>query len=314
METEFKFKPSEFIPWKINKKVFDKVRNIKREEITKHLNPDFKIRILKDDEMSFAYIIDIFYRIKQASDENKRLILILGNPDHNYKKVALLINKFKVSCKKLYIFNMDEFADENGNIAPESYPQSFMRAMKNYFYKNIDEKLRPSENQIIGPNNQNIKDYGKIIADFGGANAIYSGPGWTGHLAFIEPAVKGCEFECNLDDWKKMGPRIVRLNLLTIAQNSMHGSFGMSGDITNVPPKAATIGPAEIINAKHRSDWNDISIGGTNISWQRFVTRLIAHGPVTPLVPTSILQTLKTDFYISETLAKNIEPDWEKGY
>jgi glucosamine-6-phosphate deaminase len=42
--------------------------------------------------------------------------------------------------------------------------------------------------------------------------------------------------------------------------------------------------------------------------------RLVAHGPVTPLVPESVLQTVRTDFWISETLAANIEPDWDKGY
>ena len=38
-----------------------------------------------------------------------------------------------------------------------------------------------------GPNNANIADYGKMLADLGGADCCYSGPGWTGHLAFIEP-------------------------------------------------------------------------------------------------------------------------------
>ena len=43
-------------------------------------------------------------------------------------------------------------------------------------------------------------------------------------------------------------------------------------------------------------------------------TRLILHGPVTPLVPESILQTLRTDVWVSESLAENIEPRWDKGY
>ena len=41
-----------------------------------------------------------------------------------------------------------------------------------------------------------------------------------------------------------VGPRICTLSPFTLAQNSLHGSFGMSGDISAVPPKAATIGPA----------------------------------------------------------------------
>jgi glucosamine-6-phosphate deaminase len=111
-----------------------------------------------------------------------------------------------------------------------------------------------------------------------------------------------------------MGPRIVTLSPFTLAQNSLHGSFGYSGDIALVPPKAATIGPAEVIAAKNRMDINSITVHGTTTSWQRLMTRLVAHGPVTPLLPTSIHQLLRTDLYISETAAQDIEIDWDKGY
>ena len=110
------------------------------------------------------------------------------------------------------------------------------------------------------------------------------------------------------------GPRVGTLHPLTIAQNSLHGSFGSSGDLAAVPPKAATIGPAEVIAAKHRIDLHAIGVGGSFTSWQRFTTRLVLHGPVTPLVPESILQTLRTDVWISESAAANIEPHWDKGY
>ena len=131
---------------------------------------------------------------------------------------------------------------------------------------------------------------GRMIADLGGADICYSGPGWAGHLAFIDPDAP--EFAADsLDEWKKMGPRVCTLHPLTIAQNSLHGSFGMSGDLAAVPPKAATIGPAEVIAAKERLDIHAISIDGSFASWQRFTTRLVLHGPVTPKVPESILQT-----------------------
>jgi len=260
----------------------------------------------------FIWVSDMFYRIKNAADESRKLVLILPNPAHTYKKVAYLINKFKVNCKKLYTFNMDEYADEHGNVAPESYPQSFKRSMKNYFYSQIDEKLRPPEEQIIGLTTENIKYYGKMIEDLGNADICYSGPGWTGHLAFIEPDAP--EFEGSLEEWKEMGPRIVTLSPFTIAQNSLHGSFGFSGDLAFVPPKAATIGPREVINSKNRFDMHDLTTAGTSVSWQRFITRLCLHGEVTPLVPQSILQTLKTEVYVSETIAQDIEPNWGIGY
>jgi len=151
-----------------------------------------------------------------------------------------------------------------------------------------------------------------MIADLGGADICYSGPGWTGHLAFIEPDAP--EFAGDLEEWKQMGPRVCTLSPLTIAQNSMHGSFGASGDLCAVPPKAATIGPAEVIAAKMRIDLHAISVDGSRVSWQRMMTRLVLHGPVTPRLPTSILQTLRTDVWVSESAAQDIEPRWDIGY
>ncbi len=308
---DFDYSPSKWVPFR-DKKVLTRIRKIKKEDIDKHPNPDFNIQVVEDDMVEFLFITDMFYRIKAAAEEGRDVVLILPNPNHGYIKVAHLINTFRVNCKHLYTFNMDEYADEDGNIAPESYPQGFLRSTKNYFYKNIEEELRPPEDQIIGPTNKNINDYGKMIEDMGGADACYSGPGWTGHLAFIEPDAP--EFDAELDEWKKMGPRIVTLSPFTIAQNSLHGSFGMSGDLALVPPKAATIGPAEVIAAKYRMDMHSLNTAGTFVSWQRLMTRLVLHGPVTPRVPESILQTLPTDVIVSETAAQNVEPIWDRGY
>jgi len=308
---EFEYSPSKWVPFR-DKEALERVRKIKREDITKHPNPDFKIRVMKADEIELVFVADMFYRIKQASDEGRPVVLILPNPAPSYRKVAYLINKFRVDCSTLHVFAMDEYANEDGVIAPESWRLGFMYAMKHNLYWQIDEGLRPPESQMHGPTNENINDYGKMIEDLGGADACYSGPGWTGHLAFIEPDAP--EFDAPLEEWKTMGARIVTLSPFTLAQNSLHGSFGMSGDIALVPPKAATIGPAEVIASKNRIDMHALTVHGTATSWQRLMTRLVVHGPVTPRLPTSIHQILRTDCYISEMSARDIEPDWDKGY
>jgi hypothetical protein len=101
---------------------------------------------------------------------------------------------------------------------------------------------------------------------------------------------------------------------MTIMQNSLNGTFGQSGDIANVPPKAATIGPIDVMRAKERIEVHALATNGTFSSWQRMTSRLVTHGPVTPLVPSSMLQTKKTQVYISEELAAPFEC-WEKvGY
>ena len=308
---QFRYSPSQWVPFR-DIEAIERCRKIRREDIAKHPNPDFQIRVVPDDMVDFIWVTDMFHRIKSAADAGRKIVMILPNPCPQYGQVAYLINKFRVSCKHLYAFAMDEYANEHGEIAPETWRPGFMYALKHNLYHRIDEDLRPPEKQIVGPTTVNIKDYGKMIADMGGADICYSGPGWTGHLAFIEPDAP--EFDAPLEEWKVMGPRIVTLSPFTLAQNSLHGSFGMSGDLAAVPPKAATIGPAEVIASRHRLDFNAITVHHTQTSWQRLITRLCAHGPVTPKLPTSIHQLLRTDFYISESAAMDIEPDWEKGY
>jgi 6-phosphogluconolactonase/glucosamine-6-phosphate isomerase/deaminase len=308
---DFEFRPAESVPFR-DKETVRRVRAIKREDITKHPNPDFRITVMPDADIEFYWLMDMFHRIKMAADAGMTLVMIMPNPWPHYRRVAWLINKFRIDCRNLYTFNMDEYANEKGEIAPDTWEFGFAYAFKRFFYSRIDADLRPRPDHIQYPTNANIKDYGKMIADLGGADICYSGPGWTGHLAFIEPDAP--EFAGSLDDWKRMGPRVCTLSPFTIAQNSLHGSFGASGDLTAVPPKAATIGPAQVISAKARIDMHAITVGGSNVSWQRLMTRLCLHGPVTPHIPTSIHQLLRTDVWVAESAAQNIEADLEGGY
>jgi glucosamine-6-phosphate deaminase len=309
--SNFTYEASTHVPFR-DKEVIAKCRAIKREDIEKHPNPDFRIKVVQDEDATFIWFADLISRLKLASDSGEKIVMILPNPWPGYRHVARIINQCRINCKNLWAFAMDEYADQDGKVAPESWEFGFSHAMLKYFYYEIDEDLRPPREQFVCFCDVDINDFSKILADQGGADICYSGPGWTGHLAFIEPDAP--QFQAPLDEWKTFGARIVTLSPFTLAQNSLHGCFGRSGDLSMVPPKAATIGPADVIAAKHRFDTHGITIAGTKSSWQRLTTRLVLHGPVTPLVPESILQTLRTDVYVTETAAMNIETDWTAGY
>lgn len=307
----FSFEPSACLPFR-DRATLDRVRRIKRGEIDQHTNPDLRISVVPDSMVEHIFVSDMFYRIWRAREEGGRVVMLLPNPNFGYKKLAHLINLWNLPCDHLHTFNLDEYADQDGNIAPESYEQGFLRSTKEYLYAQIRPELRPPEEQIVGFTNDNLNDYDSMIRDLGGADVSYTGPGWTGHLAFIEPDAP--EFDADLEEWKQMGSRIVTLSPFTIAQNSLHGSFGASGDLSAVPPKAATIGPAQIVEAKARLDFHALSTAGTVVSWQRFMTRLVLHGPVTPRVPTSLIQDTGADVYVSENAARDIEPIWDLAY
>jgi glucosamine-6-phosphate deaminase len=141
-----------------------------------------------------------------------------------------------------------------------------------------------------------------MIEDLGGADVCYGGIGWCGHIAFWESSL-GHEFGDDLEAYRKAGARIVELTPMTIMQNALH-SFG--GDWSWVPPKAATIGPAQIVGARARSFWLDGYLGG-GVSWQRFIARLCAHGRVNTLVPGSLLQTEPGTYTIWGPVADDVE-------
>jgi glucosamine-6-phosphate deaminase len=307
----FSFRPSKWVPF-ADEAVIARCRAIRREQIDKHPNPNFRIRVVNDADVEFIWVTDMVRRLKQAADQRAPLVMILPNPCPTYRHVARLVNALKIDCSRLHAFAMDEYADQDGHIAPEMWDKGFTYAMKHDFFNQIDPELRPPDRQVVGFTDRNIGSYSKMIADLGGADICYSGPGWTGHLAFIEPDAP--ELDAPLARWRTFGARVVTLSPFTLAQNSLHGSFGMSGDLAAVPPKAATIGPADVIAAKHRVDVSALTIHGTQTTWQRLIARLVYHGPVTPRLPTSILQELSTDVYISESIARNIEPDFSKGY
>ena len=91
---------------------------------------------------------------------------------------------------------------------------------------------------------------------------------------------------------------------MTIMQNSI--LFLTCGDWSWHPPKAVTVGPAQFVSARRHS-WRQFGYVGAGISWQRFIVRLVCHGPVTPYVPGSLLQTLDTEFKILDSVAANCD-------
>ncbi len=307
----FKYQPHPLVPFR-DVKAIEKARRVKRASIAKHSNRKLHIEVVSDDDVESRWVADIFARIYTSSISGKPLVLILPNPCPSYRHVARLINQLKVDCRKLRLFAMDEYANEKGEVAPVTWNRGFGYALLHDFVYKIDAALRPAMKNVTVFTTANVKDYGKMISDAGNADAVYTGPGWTGHLAFVEPDAP--EFDAPLKQWMTFGPRICTLSPFTLAQNSLHGAFGASGDIAAVPPKAATIGPAEVVNARYRLDVHSISVHHTTTSWQRLMTRLCVHGPVTPRLPSSIHQLLESTIWISETAAMDVVDDPTKGY
>jgi glucosamine-6-phosphate deaminase len=301
--TEFSYQLANICTFR-DREACERVRVIRREDITKHPNPDFSIGVIDDHDAFYrAFADDLIGRIVAAREADEKLVAILPvGPVPQYEIAARIINERRISLRHVHTFNMDEYADEDGTTAPVSWVGSFQRAMWNNFLGRIDEDLRPPERQIHFPTSDEIATYSAQIEDAGGADVCYGGIGWAGHIAFWEPHL-GFEFAGDLNAYRAAGARLVELHPMTVMQNALH-SFG--GDWSWVPPMAGTIGPRDILGARHRSFWLDGDLGG-GYSWQRFIARLVAHGPVSEFVPGSMLQQSRTDFTMLGGVAADLE-------
>lgn len=301
----FHYSLSDFIPFR-DIEACAAARRITKEDITRHPNPDFQIRVIEDAAPFYqAFATDLVDRIREAREAGRQFVAILPvGPVPQFIEAARIINAERLGLDHLITFNMDEYANEDGQTAPHDWEGSFHTAMWRNFFGRIDPELRPKEENIHFPDSSNIDSYSAMIEDAGGADACYGGIGWSGHIAFWEPQL-GAEFGGDLDAYKAAPGRIVELHPMTIMQNALH-SF--SSDWSWVPPKAATIGPKDILGAKHRSFWLDGHLGG-GASWQRFIARLVAHGPVNEFVPGSLLQETRCDYTILGPVADDVVID-----
>jgi glucosamine-6-phosphate deaminase len=301
----FEYGLSPFIAFR-DREACARVRAIPRGRLAEHPNPDFRIALV--DEAGDFYTrlaADFVGRARAARDEGRQFVAILPvGPMPQYEIAARMINAERLSLRHLHSFNMDEYANEEGVTAPVSWPGSFQRAMREGFFGLLDPELRPPEDQIHFPTSDAIADYSARIEALGDADVCYGGIGWSGHIAFWEPQL-GAEFDGDLEAFKRAGARLVELHPMTVMQNALH-SFG--SDWSWVPPKANTIGPREVLRAKHRSFWLDGDLGG-GVSWQRFIARLVAHGPVSEFVPGSVLQTARTDYTVLGSVADDVAVD-----
>lgn len=297
-----------------NQAEIDRVRAITKEDILamngKHPNgnPNIKLEVLRVDDFETVMIADMVQRILDSDRYDQPCNLIMCNPNPTYIKVAYILQRLKVNMRNVKFFMMDEWADEDGNVAPLSYKAGFGYAFNKYMIQNI-QGLGFKEENFIYHSNEVTPVYSQMLEDSGDADCVYSGPGWPAHLAFIDPVEDW--FKPTMEEYIEQGAKVANLHPLTIAQNSLHGGFGCSGDISKVPPKGAMMGPRDAMRAKNVLDMHGITTAGSDVTWQRLTSRLAIFGQPDQTVPASILQLRDkpTHVIMSEKLAATIQAD-----
>ena len=237
-----------------NQAEIDRVRKITFEDIVamngKHpTNPNIQLDVLPVDQFEMIMITDMVKRIMDSDRLDQKCVMIMCNPNPTYIKVAYMLQQLKVNMRNVKFYMMDEWADEDGNVAPLTYGAGLGYSFMNHFYYRIREDLRPPVDHWHTHNNDNkgTDIYSNMIDDItgGGVDVVYTATGWPGHTAFIDPRTE--EFAADtLEEFCQLGSRIVTTNPLTVCENAMFGPLGASGDVWGTPYKAATIIPLRL--------------------------------------------------------------------
>ncbi|MBQ4630582.1 MAG: glucosamine-6-phosphate isomerase, partial [Clostridia bacterium] len=90
---------------------------------------------------------EIALQIKNAKDRGEKLALILPvGPMGMYKWAVYFLKAWNIKCDHVYTFNMDEWADAEGNTLAADDPSAFQNAMKQALFNPLGELTVP-ENQ-----------------------------------------------------------------------------------------------------------------------------------------------------------------------
>ena len=298
----FDFNPPEWLPVQ-DKAVLEYCRNIKREEMETTNENGYSIRVVPHPCSAVA--CELFDRIYKSDVEDKKTVIIFPNSWKTvYTAVAEMCNRYNISARNIHAFCMDEYADEDGNVAPLSWYRSLGGHFMNEFYMQFREDLRPPLKQMHYYTNENIKCYSQMIEEEGngGADLIISATGWVGHTAFFDPCTRA--FTTNtLEEFLNIKAGYVDNHRLTVQQNSLSGVA-----MWHTPRYSVTVGPYEVLHAREHLERHDLGFMGGYSSWERMISRLQLYGPVCKEVPASIYQLTKGTIYVSEDMARPIEP------
>ena len=249
---------------------------------------------------------EIAMQIKLTREENRKLAIILPvGPMGMYRWAVYFLNEWNVSCDHVYTFNMDEWADGDGNTLDSSDSASFEYSMKEAFFNKLNHTVPESQRNFA--TRKNLPTYPEKIAELraqGAKLVLVYGIGRMCHIAFWEPHF--AEEYNSVEEWKEANYRLgAKLHPLTIEQNAI---TSFKSRTTLVPCTANTIGPGLFLKADYAIGGADGALG-RGMGWQgmSFLTTL-HYGPDMNITSTFIPTLPGRLFYLRE-LAGPLTPE-----
>jgi glucosamine-6-phosphate deaminase len=240
-----------------------------------------------------------------ARNEPTRAIIPCG-PSCWYRPFTELVNRERVSLRRLVVFHMDECLDWQGRELPRRHPYSFRGFMEEQFYGPVDPALAVPEENRHWLTASNVEAIRAAIAE-APIDLTYGGWGQDGHVAYNQ-ARRHPYSQVTLDDVRNSTIRVQENNwdtILALAQRTFGAAYQF------VPPMSVTLGMKECLSAKKVRLFSDTG------AWKATALRVALFGPLTPEYPITLLQE-HPDALITATRATathpiSEHPEWDLG-
>lgn len=242
---------------------------------------------------------------RNTRGEDTRAIIPCG-PMCWYRPFTELVNRKRVSLKRLVVFHMDECLDWQGRELPRNHPYSFRGFMEREFYGPVHPDLAaPEANRIwLTPDSMRAAAEALRAAPI---DITYGGWGQDGHIAYNQSRRHPFS-RVTIEDVRNSTIRIQENNIDTIIALA-HRTFGAAYQF--VPPMSVTLGVRECLSARKVRLFSDTG------AWKQTALRIALFGPLTPEYPITLLQE-HPDALLTATAATAAHPiaehpEWDLG-
>lgn len=269
----------------IDSEIVKEAAKLTPEKLLKLSRPGFKVKFYDTlEDFYLAEALEYVTAWKQSTEDNPVGICGPIGPTEQLPLVARIVNELGLSVRSAHFWGMDEWFHDGKEVSP-NHPLSFEKADRHLCFDLIRNDLVMPDENLHFPK----ADTSSYIKSWDGVRCavMQGGQGDIKHWAFNDPPKREGAYKDNpppAQEYLKLTTRVVDLHPLTIAQNARTSG---GGNITMIPTKAITVGPAETWKAEKVSIWH--AGMHDNPFGQRLTAYMISNNIVDTSVPMSLL-------------------------
>ncbi|MBI1842093.1 MAG: glucosamine-6-phosphate isomerase [Verrucomicrobia bacterium] len=245
-------------------------------------------QVLFHDTLEDFYLAEALEYItawKQSTPDNPVGVCGPIGPTEQLPLVARLVNSLGLDVRSAHFWGMDEWVVDGREVSV-AHPLSFERADRELCFSRIQRRRVMPDSQLHFPK-ADTRAYRKSWDAGVRCAVMQGGQGDVKHWAFNDPFRREGAYRNappSASAFRALTTRVVDLHPLTVAQNARTSG---GGNISLVPTRAVTVGPAETWKAEKVSIWH--AGNHDNAFGQRLTTLMIAERMVDTSVPMSVL-------------------------